>query len=421
MKKIFLILGALMVSLFASAQLAWTLEQCVDSALLNNRNIKQRELARKSNEIAYQQARNNLMPNLSASANQGWSFGRSQIVDGTYQNINSSNTTFSLSSGITLFDGLRMKYDIDARMADLKVAEANLEKINEDIVLSVSTAYLQVILNKELVTNAEEQVKLTETKIIQQNALVESGKKAEGEMYELFAQQSNEELILIQSQNNLKLSLLDLAQIIELSNFEDFDIVVPQDLITNELAFLSPDQIYQSALNHRPEIKVAEYQLEGSKRNVQIAKSSYFPTLSFGANVGGGYYNSVETPLSTNLGLSLSVPIFNKFATRSQVRTAQINVESTKIAVENSKKELQKRVQQAYFNAVAAKAKWDASQKSEVASKEAYRFVNQKYEGGRASTFELYQSKNNMAKALSEVSQSKFEYIFRLKILELLN
>lgn len=313
-----------------------------------------------------------------------------------------------------------MKFNINARMADLKAAEANVQKINEDIILSVSTAYLQVILNKELVTNALEQVELTKAKVVQQKALIESGKKAEGEMYELLAQQSSEDFVLIQNQNNLKLSLLDLAQIIELTNFERFDIEVPHDLMSDELELLDPEQIYQSALNHRPEIKIAEYQLEGSKRNVQIAQSSYFPTLSFGANLSGGYYNSISTPLSTGLGLSLSVPIFNKMATRNQVRTAQINVESTKLAVENSKKELQKRVQQAYFNAVAAKAKWDASKKSEIASKEAYRFVNQKYEGGRSSTFELYQSKNNMAKALSEVSQAKYEYVFRLKILELL-
>jgi len=100
----------------------------VDTALANNRNIKQKELTRKTNEIAYQQARNNLLPNLNGSASQGWSFGRSQIADGTYQNLNVSNTSFSLSSGITLFDGLKMKYNIDARMADLKASEANLEK-----------------------------------------------------------------------------------------------------------------------------------------------------------------------------------------------------------------------------------------------------------------------------------------------------
>lgn len=421
MKKVFLIIGALLAALFANGQVKWTLQQCVDTALANNRNIKQRELVVKTSEIAYQQARNNLLPNLSAGASQGWSFGRSQMADGTYQNINSNSSSFSLSTGITIFDGLRMKYDIDARMAELKNSEANLQKIREDIVLSVSTAFLQVLLNKELLMNSLEQLALTQTKIDQRKSLVESGKLAEGEMYELLAQQSKEELSRIQAENNMKLSLLDLAQILELTDFENFDIVLPEDLMKNELALLNPETVYQNALKSRPEIKSAEYQLEGSQRSVQIAKSAFFPTLSFGANIGSGYYNSVSTPLSTNLGFNLTVPIFNKMSTKNQVRTAQINVESNKLNVDNTKKEIRKTVQQAYFNALAAKARWEAAQKSEIAAKEAFRFTNQKYEAGRASVYELYQAKNNMAQVESEIAQSKYEYVFRLKILELLN
>lgn len=420
MKKIFLIIGALLAALLASAQQPWTLQQCVDTALANNRNIKQKELTRKTNEIAYQQARNNLLPNLNGSASQGWSFGRSQIADGTYQNLNVSNTSFSLSSGITLFDGLKMKYNIDARMADLKASEANLEKIRQDIILSVSSAFLQVLLNKELLQISENQLELTQNKIEQQKSLVAAGKLAEGEMYELLAQQSKEELSRTQAENSLKLSLLDLGQILELSDFEKLDVIVPADLMNNELQMLDAENVYRSALNNRPEIKSAEYQLKNSEKNVQIAKSAYFPSLSFGASVSGGYYNSVSTPMSTSLGFNLSVPIFNKMETRNQVKTAQINVESNRLNVDNTKLELRKTIQQAYYNAVAAKAKWDAASKSEIAGNEAYRFANQKYEGGRATVYELYQAKNNLTQAQSEVVQSKYEYVFRLKILELL-
>ncbi|MCE5330959.1 MAG: TolC family protein [Bacteroidales bacterium] len=420
MKKIFLIIGALLAVLMANAQQPWTLQQCVDTALANNRNIKQKELTRKTNEIAYQQARNNLLPNLNGSASQGWSFGRSQIADGTYQNLNVSNTSFSLSSGITLFDGLKMKYNIDARMADLKASEANLEKIRQDIILSVSSAFLQVLLNKELLQISENQLELTQNKIEQQKSLVAAGKLAEGEMYELLAQQSKEELSRTQAENSLKLSLLDLGQILELSDFEKLDVIAPADLMNNELQMLDAENVYRSALNNRPEVKSAEYQLKNSEKNVQIAKSAYFPSLSFGASVSGGYYNSVSTPTSTSLGFNLSVPIFNKMETRNQVKTAQINVESNRLNVDNTKLELRKTIQQAYYNAVAAKAKWDAARKSEIAGNEAYRFANQKYEGGRATVYELYQAKNNLTQAQSEVVQSKYEYVFRLKILELL-
>ncbi len=420
MRKTILIIAAFLTALIASAQKPWTLQQCVDTALANNRNIKQRELIRQTNEIAWQQARNNLLPNLNASASQTWSFGRSTVTDGRTLDGNSNNSSIGISSGITLFDGLKMKYQIDARMADLKKSEADVLKIRQDIALSVSSAFLQVLLNKELLQIANDQIKLTESRIEQQKSLVDAGKLAEGELLELYSQQAKEELSRIQAENTLKLSLLDLAQILELPDFEKLEIVVPTDLMENELQLLSAESVFASAVKNRAEIKSAEYQLKSSEKNILIAKSGYYPTLDFGADMGKSFYNSSPTPLSTTVGFRLSVPIFNKFQVKNQVRSAQIDVKSNQLNVENAKLELQKTVQQAYYNAVAAKSKWDASTKSVTSGAEAYRFTNQKYEGGRATVYELYQAKNNLSQAQSQVIQSKYEYVFRLKILELM-
>ena len=420
MRKIIIFIAAILTAFFVNAQKPWTLQQCVDTALANNRNIKQRELMRQNNEIAWQQARNNLLPNLNASASQTWSFGRSTVTDGRTLDGNSNNSSFGISSGITLFDGLKMKYEIDARMADLKKSEADVLKIRQDIALSVSSAFLQVLLNKELLQIADDQYKLTGARIDQQKSLVEAGKLAEGELLELFSQQAKEELSRTQAENTLQLSLLDLAQILELRDFEKLDITIPADLLENELQLLSAESVFASAVKNRAEIKSAEYQLKGSEKNIQIAKSGYYPTLELGADMGKSYFNSTATPLSTRVGLNLRVPIFNKFQVKNQVRSAQIDVKSNQLNVENAKLELRKTVQQAYYNAVAAKSKWDASTKSVTSSTEAYRFANQKYEGGRANVYELYQAKNNLARAQSEVAQSKYEYVFRLKILELL-
>jgi len=431
MKKIFLIIGALLAAFIANAQQPWTLQQCVDTALANNRNIKQKALVRKTNEISYQQARLNLLPNLNASASHDFILGRSQDSNYDFHATNSTRSSVGLGSELTLFDGLRMKYNIDARMADLKASDAELEKIQKDIVMSVSSSFLQVLLNKELLQIAEEQLKVTETKIEQKKQLVAAGKLAEGELFELYAQQSKEEVDRTQADNTLKLSLLDLAQILELTDFEKLDIVVPENLMTNELQLLNPESVYQSALINRPEVKSAEYKLDGSKTNVDIARSYLYPSLGFGAQVGTGYYNlkgipnasfkqQINEQFNAVLGFNLKIPIFNKFETKNSVKKAQIDVESNKLNVDNVKLELRKTVQQAYYNAVAAKGKWDAAQKSETASIEAYRFTNQKYEGGRATVYELYQAKNNLTQAQSQVVQSKYEYVFRLKILELL-
>jgi outer membrane protein len=426
-----MIMGALLVTLLANAQKPWTLQQCVDTALTNNRNVKQQALVKKNKEIAYDQARKNLLPNLNGTANQNWYFGRSLNVDNTYQSTNSSQSSFGLSTGVTLFDGMKMKYNIDASKADMYASEADLQKIKQDITVNVAAGFLQILLNKELLQISKDQLELTKSKIEQRKALVIAGKMAEGEMYDLIAQESKEELSKVQAQNTLNLSLLDLAQYLELDHFENLDIVAPDNLSESDLHFLSADEVFETALTHRPEIKGAEFRLKSSEYNVLIAKGNYYPTLTLGANYGTNYYNISNVPnksfsqqikdnKSTSVGLNLQIPIFNKFATRNNVRSAQLGVKSSTIAVVNAKIELKKSIQQAYYNALGAKSRWEASQKSEIASREAYRFVNQKYEAGRATLYELYQAKNNLTQVLSEQAQAKYEYFFRIKLLELM-
>jgi outer membrane protein len=297
--------------------------------------------------------------------------------------------------------------------------------------MSVSTAFLQVLMNKELIQIANDQIELTNTNLIRMNELVDNGKVARGELYELEAQLAKEEFNQIQAENNLKLSLLDLAQIMELEDFSNFDVVVPNDILVDESLLFSPTAIYQSALIARPEIRGAQYRVESSEKEILIAKSAYYPSLSFGASMGTGYYNmsgfdnatfsnQLKNNRSTSLGFSLSIPIFNKFQVRNSVKNAQIALEHSKLEVDKTKIELRKRIEQAYYNAVAAESRWRAADKSELASREAYRFAEQKYENGRGTSYELSQAKSNLANVLSDQTQAKYEYMFRLKILELL-
>jgi outer membrane protein len=164
-KSSLIIITCLLTTLAVKSQTVFTLQQCIDTALYHNRNIKQQELNRQSREIAYEQARMNLLPNLNASAGQSFTLGRSLTADNTYQSINSSRSSFNLSSGITLFDGLQMKHNIDARRAEMKASEADLEKIKSDIELNVTVAFLQVLLYKENVQMQESQLELTHQKI----------------------------------------------------------------------------------------------------------------------------------------------------------------------------------------------------------------------------------------------------------------
>ena len=431
MKYSFLILSFCLASV-VSAQQQLTLEQCIATALENNRNVKQQELNKQNREIAYNQARADLLPNLNASAGQNFVFGRSIGLDNTYQNTNSSQTSFSLGSDITLFDGLRMKHNIDARRADVNASQADLDKIRDDIVISVSTAFLQVLLNKELLQISEDQIELTNANIAQRSELIKNGKMAEGEIYELEAQKAKEELNRVQAESNLKLALLDLAQIMEIENVSDLDITAPPaEKLIGESILLSSDVVYQNALINRPEISGANFRLESAQKEVLMSKAQLYPTLSFGANVGTGYYHmsnrtndsfssQMRNNMSNSVGLSLRISIFNRFQVRNSIRTAQIAVENNRLEMDKTKLDLRKRIEQAYYNALGANSRWEAAKKSEIAGREAYRFAEQKFENGRANSYELFQAKNNLTQVLGEMAQAKYEYAFRLKILELL-
>lgn len=431
MKYSFLILSFCLASV-VSAQQQLTLEQCIATALENNRNVKQQELNKQNREIAYNQARADLLPNLNASAGQNFVFGRSIGLDNTYQNTNSSQTSFSLGSDITLFDGLRMKHNIDARRADVNASQADLDKIRDDIVISVSTAFLQVLLNKELLQISEDQIELTNANIAQRSELIKNGKMAEGEIYELEAQKAKEELNRVQAESNLKLALLDLAQIMEIENVSDLDITAPPaEKLIGESVLLSSDVVYQNALINRPEISGANFRLESAQKEVLMSKAQLYPTLSFGANVGTGYYHmsnrtndsfssQMRNNMSNSVGFSLRIPIFNRFQVRNSIRTAQIAVENSRLEMDKTKLDLRKRIEQAYYNALGANSRWEAAKKSEIAGREAYRFAEQKFENGRANSYELFQAKNNLTQVLGEMAQAKYEYAFRLKILELL-
>ena len=428
----FLTIILIFCTLQISAQRVWTLQECVDTALMNNRNIKQQRLNYKSKVISYNQAKSDRLPNLNASIGQNFNFGRSLSVDNTYQNSNSQNTSFSVSSGVNLYNGFRMKNAIEARQAELMAAGADVQKIEKDIILNVSAAFLQVLQNKELLRNADNQLQITRENMARRKELIEAGKLAQGEIFEIQAQEAKEELSRVQAENQLQLSLLDLAQVLELDHFQDIDVAVPVNLLENELALLSADEVYISALASRPEIRSAQYRLESSLKNIEIARAGYLPSLSLGAQWGTGYYNMSNIPtnpsfgtqfsnnISTGVGLSLSIPIFNRYEVKNQVENAKLNVESSKIDIENTKIELRKTIQQAYYNAIAAKNRWESSQKSVTANEESYRFASQKFEVGRANQYEVNLAKTNLSQSISEQTQAKYEYVFRMKILELM-
>lgn len=424
-----IIIAAMLAACVCVGAQTFTLQQCIDTALAHNNQLKQQTYQMKTQEVTYRQARQNLLPNLNASASQSWVFGRSIGADNVYQSTNSSQTSFGLSASLLLFDGLKMKYSIDEAKAAMLASEADVSALKADITMNISAMYLQILLNKELLETARQQLADTQLKVEQNRALVEAERLAAGELYAIEAQAAKEELAVTQAQNNLQLALLDMVQALELDSIEGFDVVVPTDVELLAGALLTNDAVYNMALQHRPEIKAAEYNLAASEHALKSAKADYYPTLSAGASLSTGYYDmdgyqnnafgrQLGDNLSTSVGLQLTIPIFNKMQVKNNVSRARINVENYKVQAEETKKTLRKNIDQAYYNALAAQSRETAAEKSERSAYEAYRYAEQKYESGRASVYEFYDAKLSYTLALSERIQAKYEYLFRLKILE---
>ena len=417
----------------------WTLEECIRFAIANNINLKQRVQDEEARKIDLNTSQNSWLPNLNASINQNLGFGRSTSREGVIEDRNSSSSTFNIGLNMPVFDGFRISNTIAARKLNLMAATEALNKAKEDIAIGVASYYLQTLYNKEILYIAELQANLTKEQVTRTEALVDAGKVPMSQLYDIKAQLAKDEVTLTEANNNVSLALLDLVQALELERLaEDFDIVQPEmnDAMANNMgSVLLPDLIYDNAVNFKPLIKEQEYLLESRRKMLKVAKSDYYPQLNLNASYSNGYYSYfgadglVNMPFSDQLkqnaqrgiGLSLNIPIFNRFSIRNSVRQARVGIFSQELTMENSKKTLYKEIQQAWFNATAAQEKYSASAKSVAASQEAFKYAEERYATGKSTVFEYNDSKTKYAQSLSEQAQAKYNFVFRAKILDFYN
>jgi outer membrane protein len=414
----------------------WTLEECIRYAIAHNISLKQREQEEEARKTDLNTSQNSRLPSLNASLNQNLGFGRSTSRDGVIVDRNSSSSTFNIGLNMPVFDGFRITNTIAARKLNLMAATEALNKAKEDVAIGVASYFLQALYNKEILHIAELQVELTKAQVTRTEALVNAGKVPMSQLYDIRAQLAKDEVTLTEAANNVSLALLDLAQALELERLAaDFDIVKPDtdDVLADNM--LPPDHIYDNAVLVKPQIREQEYLLESRRKMLKVAQADYYPQLNFNASYGSGYYHYFGSADFTNLpfgdqlsqnaqkglGVSLSIPIFNRFGIRNNVRQARIGIISQELTMENSKKTLYKEIQQAWFSAVAAQEKYRASEKSVIAGREAFTYAEERYATGKRTVFEYNDSKTKYAQSLSEQAQAKYNFIFRTKILDFYN
>ncbi len=438
MKRKILSLGFIMLLsplALLSQEKAWTLEECIGHALQNNIQIKQQEIMTRYQESSLEQSKLNLLPSLNGSLNNYWSFGRA--YDETTNRYTEGETvqsnSFNIGSNMSLFNGLINYNTIQKNKVELLATEQDLAGFRDNISLNVALAYLQILLNNELVATTSSQVELTKQQIDRTAKLVDAGSLARGNLLDIEAQAAREELQLITLQNQLAISLLTLAQLLELPSADNFQVEIPE-INVNPVAFEgNPDSIYTVAEKIRPEILGAEYKLKGAEYDLAIAKGGRSPQISFGASWNTAYSdNRIDlvtfepydfwTQLDINrngaVGFSMNIPILNGWMVNTRIKNSKLGIENSQYALENTKKQLYKNIQQAYTDAKGALKRYYSSQKAVSSMEEAYRYAEQKFNVGLVTPVEYNQSKTSLLNAQSEMAQAKYEYVFKTKVLD---
>ena len=446
----------------ASSQETWTLKQCIDYGLTHNLQVRSSILSAQMSKNTFDQSKFGRLPTLNGFASHTYNIGQ-RIDPFTNQFANDviQSNNFYLSTNVDLFGGLRTANTINQNKTNWKSSILDAEKMQNDIVLNIATVYLSVLFNEELLKIAEDQINVTQQQLGRMNKLVKAGAMAKGSLLEIEAQYATEELQIITASNNLDISRLSLKQLMELDSIEDFRIARPNlEIMDGERVKSTPGQIYNAALMRSPEVKSSELQLQSSVLGLNVAKGGVYPTLSFQASVGTGYsanskniesatftgtqstglftsigddvlqsqydYTYSVTPfadqfknnVNQTIGFNLSVPIFNGFTVRNSVSQAKVQIEIARTSLESLKNQIEKTIQQAYLDAVAALKKYRASGKSVSALQESFTYTEKRFEVGLVNAVDYNDAKNKLAKAKSDLLQAKYDYIFKTKILE---
>ena len=421
------------------SQQPWSLQQCCDYAVEHNIAIRQQQNRRDQQALQLSTAKNQRLPDLSGSASQNFSFGRGLTADNTYTNTNTSSTSFSLGTSVPLFTGFQIPNNIRLNQLNLEAATQDLEKAKNDIRVQVAQAYVQMLYDMEILDVARRQTAIDSAQVARLQTLLNAGRASEAELAQQQATLAQSQLTATQAGNNLQLATLALTQLLELDSPEGFTIARPDisaragttAAVAKAPATLqaSPDEIFSTALTLKPEIAAEQLRLRATENSLAIARAGYMPTLSFSAGLGTNYYTTsgfnadpfgkqLKNNFSQYLGLNLSIPIFNRFQTRNNIRTAKIDRMNQQLALDNTKKALYKEIQQACYNTLAARQKVVSCTEAQRASEVAFRMVQTKYENGKATITEFNEAKNNYLRTESDLTQARYEHLYQVALLK---
>lgn len=420
----------------------WTLEECVRYALENNITIKLTELDVENAVIDKRGALGSYLPSVNGNASHSWNIGLNQdLTTGILRNQTTQYSSVGLNAGVDIYKGLQNQNTYRRAKLSIIASKYQLLKMQEDISLNVASAFLQILSNKEDLKVKKEQLLIDEKRYARSEEMVNAGTIPRGDLFDLKATVATDKQNIAVSENNLLISKLSLAQLLQLKEFADFDVIDNTTLNDeNNILGQTPVEIYAKAKDIRTDVKLAQTNLEIAEKNVAIAKGAYQPTLSgfYGFNTRASYSDQVrfdanDQPYTVgpdpifqqfsdnkghNFGLQLNVPIFNGWSVKNNVERSKVNLEKSKIDLEQKSLDLQRDVYTAFTDARAALNTYEASTVTLEARQQAYNYAKEKYDVGLMNSFDFTQAQTLLTNAQSDVIRTKYDYMFKIKIIE---
>lgn len=421
-----------LASLRGFAQETITLQQAIDKTLTNNLQIKQSQLSESLSDLNLKQSQLALYPNLNASINQNMGWGRNQVASGLFLNTQNYNLSTGVSSGVDLFNGFSKINQIKQNKVLLAAGATNTEKVKNDLTLSVITAYLQILYNKDFLKAAQDQLIVAKQQLNQQQQLLDVGNKTLADLSQSKSQVATAELNVTNAANALSISYLNLAQLMDIPSATVYDIQAPLiDSFKNPSTKYNAEEVYGNALAIFPDIKLAALNTQAAKLGVSVAKGNLYPRLSLSGSFGSAYFynytanipnqafrEQLKNNISKSVGLSLAIPVFNGLQAKAGVKRANINYMQTANQELLAKNNLNKIIYQAVADLKAAESRYQSTTNAFTAQTDAFYVIEQRYNVGLVNALDYSTAQTNKNKAEIDMIQAKYDLLFRAKVID---
>ena len=425
-KSILIFLFFFSFSSFAQEKLS--LKDCIDRAIEKNISIKNSSLDLLNSTENKKTAIGNFVPSFNINGNHSWNTGLTQnITTGILENQTTENSSINMSVAVDVFNGLANIRRLHRANLDLLAKKYQLEDMKEDISLLVANSYLQILFNKEQLDVHKSQLKISQEELKNAKEKFNNGVIPEGNLFEIEANLALSEQNVIMAENSYQLSKLSLSQLLMFGDSDNFDIAddnyeIPQTDILNKDA----KEILEEAMKKRNDIKLAETNLEIAIKDQQISKSALLPSASAFYSYNSRVIMDAPTSLKSqfdlnageSIGLQLNIPIINGWSSRAGIKKSKLNVLRNKNLLDQTKMDLENTIYQALNDAKGAMKSYEAAKKSEIARKTAYEYAKERFENGALNTINYFQAQQLFETAQSELIKAKYDYIFKIKVLE---